>query len=117
MMLPPDEFDNADFKPYAVPRGTCPRCGSNDIRHLIIGLPAGPEPVNSTPGVGRLGGLRSPRTRPRVQPLRVSMDRESTGVRRPAAAAAAAGIPGATQAAHPPMTVANPPRAPIRHTF
>ncbi len=41
MMLPPDEFDHADFKPYHVPRGTCPRCGSNDIRHLIIGLPAG----------------------------------------------------------------------------
>lgn len=49
MMLPPDEFDHADFKRYHVPRGTCPRCGSNDIRHLIIGLPAGPEPVNSTP--------------------------------------------------------------------
>jgi len=66
-------------------------------------------------GLGDLVAGKTPRTRPRVQPMRVSMDRESTGVRRPAAAAA--GIPGATQAAHAPMTVANPPGAPIRHTF
>ena len=49
MMLPPDDLDAEDFEPYDVPRGSCPRCGSNDIRHLLIGLPAGPEPMNSTP--------------------------------------------------------------------
>ena len=47
MMLPPDDFDADDFEPYDVPRGSCPRCGSNDIRHLVIGLPVGPEPMNS----------------------------------------------------------------------
>lgn len=116
MMLPPDEFDHADFKPYHVPRYLPAvrkqRHPSPDHR-----APGWSRACEQHPGVGRLGGLRSPRTRPRVQTLRVSMDRESTGVRRPAAAAAAAGIPGATQAAHPPMTVTNPPRAPARHTF
>lgn len=49
MMLSPDHLATDDFEPYDVPRGTCPQCGSNDVRHLIIGLPAGPEPMNNTP--------------------------------------------------------------------
>ncbi len=49
MMLPPDELDGQEVEPYDLPRGTCPRCGSGNVRHLIVGLPAGPEPMNSTP--------------------------------------------------------------------
>lgn len=48
-MLTPHDIYAEDFEPYDVPRGSCPRCGSNDIRHLVIGLPTGPEPMNSTP--------------------------------------------------------------------
>jgi hypothetical protein len=49
MMLPPDKFDGHEVVPYDLPRGTCPRCASAEVRHLIIGFPAGPEPMNSTP--------------------------------------------------------------------
>lgn len=49
MLLPPDQLAADESEPYDVPRGTCPRCGSNDVRHLIIGLPAGPEPMSGTP--------------------------------------------------------------------
>ena len=34
---------------YDVPRGTCPACGGSEIRHLVIGLPADPGPLASTP--------------------------------------------------------------------
>lgn len=34
---------------HDVPRGICPRCGSDDVRHLAIGMPAGPEVTSGTP--------------------------------------------------------------------
>ena len=49
MMLPPDEFDEVEIEPYDVPRGVCPRCGSSEVRHIVIGLPAGPEVMEGTP--------------------------------------------------------------------
>lgn len=36
-------------EPYNVPRGTCPRCGSGEVRHHVIGLPAEPEAMDTTP--------------------------------------------------------------------
>jgi hypothetical protein len=38
-----------ELEPYALPRGTCPRCGSGDVRHLMIGMPAHPQSMDSTP--------------------------------------------------------------------
>jgi hypothetical protein len=49
MMSPPDEFAGDAVESYDSPRGTCPRCGGGEVRHLIIGLPAGPEPMSRTP--------------------------------------------------------------------
>ncbi len=46
MMLPPDDLER---EPYDVPRGLCPTCGSDDITHLVIGMPAGPEGVEGDP--------------------------------------------------------------------
>ena len=42
MMLPLDELDGHEVESYDIPRGTCPRCGSVDIRHLLIGRPRRP---------------------------------------------------------------------------
>ena len=36
-------WDDWEDPPYAVPRGSCPRCGSGEIEHLVVGLPAGPD--------------------------------------------------------------------------
>lgn len=56
MMLPLDELDGHEVEPYDIPRSTCPRCGSGDIRRLLIGRPTGPHPMNSTPDwVARVG--------------------------------------------------------------
>lgn len=60
MMLPPDDLDPNDFQPYDIPRGSCPRCQSNDIRHLVIGLPVDPEAMNSTPQWIDWGGCVGP---------------------------------------------------------
>ena len=49
MMAAPGEFGTSDLEPYEVTRGACPRCGGTEVRHLIIGLPAGPEDMESTP--------------------------------------------------------------------
>lgn len=49
MMLPPELCEDVEYPPYDVPRGTCPRCGSADVRHLIIGMPSGPAVMDSTP--------------------------------------------------------------------
>lgn len=48
MVLPLDELDGHEVQSHDIPRGTCPRCGSRDIRHLLIGRPAGLKPMNST---------------------------------------------------------------------
>ena len=48
MLLPP-ELDGHEVAPYSRPRGTCPRCGSGDVNHLVIGMPALPESMDSTP--------------------------------------------------------------------
>lgn len=74
MMLPPDEFDEVEIEPYDVPRGTCPWCGSWEVRHFVVGLPAGPEVMEGDARVGRVGGLCSSRIRPRVPPLRLRLD-------------------------------------------
>lgn len=42
-MMLSGEGDRARSEPYRVPRGTCPKCGSSDVIHLIIGLPMDPE--------------------------------------------------------------------------
>lgn len=39
-MLPPG---GAEQSPYDLPRGTCPTCGSDDVIHLVIGMPSGPD--------------------------------------------------------------------------
>jgi hypothetical protein len=49
MMLPPDDSDDPTQVTYDLPRGTCHRCGGEAIRHLVIGLPAGPAAINMTP--------------------------------------------------------------------
>lgn len=36
-MLPPWDCEPA---PYDCPRGTCPACGSGEVNHLILGMPA-----------------------------------------------------------------------------
>ena len=42
MMLPLNELDGHEVESYDIPRGMCPRCGSGDIRHLLIGRPRRP---------------------------------------------------------------------------
>ena len=50
MMLPPDQWGSGEpTPPYDVPRGTCPRCGSTQVVHLVIGMPASPEELGSGP--------------------------------------------------------------------
>jgi hypothetical protein len=42
--LPPNREELWPGVPYEVPRGTCPRCGSDQVVHMIIGLLAsGPD--------------------------------------------------------------------------
>jgi hypothetical protein len=48
-MFPPSELDRHVIEPYDVPRGTCPRCGSGDVQHLLVGMPAWPESMDRTP--------------------------------------------------------------------
>lgn len=46
MMPPPPELGgrpSAPAAPYSEPRGTCPSCGSEEVTHLIIGMPARPD--------------------------------------------------------------------------
>jgi hypothetical protein len=44
MMLPPDGVGEIlEGAPYDIPRGDCPRCGSTEVIHLVIGMPTGPE--------------------------------------------------------------------------
>ena len=38
-ILPPDMWDRSEPVEYDVPRGTCPRCGTDQIVHLVIGMP------------------------------------------------------------------------------
>ena len=38
-ILPPDRWDVGEPMPYDVPRGTCPRCGTDQVVHLVIGMP------------------------------------------------------------------------------
>ena len=49
MMEPRNEQGDDHVRRYRVPRGKCPRCGGRDVRHLVIGLPAGPASEESTP--------------------------------------------------------------------
>lgn len=49
MMIRPGDEDAGEVTPYDVPRGTCPVCGGSEVRHLVIGLPADPEPMTGTP--------------------------------------------------------------------
>ena len=45
-MLPP-QGNNGET--YDAPRGTCPQCGSPDVVHLVIGMPAAPSEWGSGP--------------------------------------------------------------------
>lgn len=47
MMLPPSEDQVTE--PYDRPRGTCPSCGDQHVRHLVIGYMAGPPATGGTP--------------------------------------------------------------------
>jgi hypothetical protein len=51
-MLPPDRWDRSEpaepFE-YDVPRGTCPRCGTDRVVHLVIGMPAHSDDYGSGP--------------------------------------------------------------------
>jgi ribosomal protein S27AE len=50
MMYPlNDHLDDSSSVPYDIPRGTCPRCGSAEVRHLVIGMPTGPGAFDTTP--------------------------------------------------------------------
>jgi hypothetical protein len=53
MMLPLDVLDGHIVESYDIPRGTCPRCGSGDIRHLLIGRPPQANADPSQPVVPR----------------------------------------------------------------
>jgi hypothetical protein len=48
MMLPPDDWAG-DAVPHDVPRGTCASCGSDEVVHLVIGMPASAEAWGSGP--------------------------------------------------------------------
>lgn len=49
----PDEIDpddtERDVESYDVPRGTCPRCRSRRVTHLLIGDRSGPLPPGAFP--------------------------------------------------------------------
>ena len=47
-------------EPHAVERGTCPRCGSSDVVHLVIGMPASSDDVDSGPAWVRWVGCVHP---------------------------------------------------------
>jgi hypothetical protein len=49
MPITSDAIYGHEIEPYDLPRGTCPECGSGDVRHLMIGMPADPESMDSTP--------------------------------------------------------------------
>jgi hypothetical protein len=48
MLLRSDELDG-QIEPYDLPRGDCPGCGSGDVGHLWIGMPALPGSMDATP--------------------------------------------------------------------
>jgi hypothetical protein len=48
MLLTSDELDR-QVELYDLPRGICPRCGSGDVWHLWIGMPALPGSMDATP--------------------------------------------------------------------
>ena len=49
MSIMSDAVYGRELEPYDLPRGTCPRCGSGDVRHLMIGDPTHPESMDITP--------------------------------------------------------------------
>lgn len=49
-----------DAVPYVVPRGSCPACGSGEVIHLVIGMPANPEAWGSGPDWVRWVGCVHP---------------------------------------------------------
>ena len=48
-MSSPDQPDDLDDFVYGVARGTCPRCGGSEVRHLIIGMPFVAEATDCPP--------------------------------------------------------------------
>lgn len=46
MMLPPGDEPS---EPYTVARGVCPSCGSDEVVHLVIGMPSGPDAGSDDP--------------------------------------------------------------------
>lgn len=51
-MKPPND---PAFPAYDEPRGTCPRCGSASVTHILFGMPT-PDIVESRPQWVALGG-------------------------------------------------------------
>ncbi|KQV78080.1 hypothetical protein ASC64_03625 [Nocardioides sp. Root122] len=47
-------------EPYDAVRGTCPRCGSADVLHLVIGMPAARDDVGGGPDWVRWVGCVHP---------------------------------------------------------
>ena len=54
-ILPPDMWDRGEPVEYDVPRGTCPRCGTDQIVHLVIGMPTSADPRTGPDWVSWVG--------------------------------------------------------------
>ena len=57
MMLPPDDVDRRGVASYEQPRGACPRCRSGNVRHLVTGMPSGPNAGADPDWVARVGSV------------------------------------------------------------
>jgi hypothetical protein len=49
MTLSRDTGPDSEAEAYDVPRGTCPGCGSRQVRHHLIGEPVDPSAMDRTP--------------------------------------------------------------------
>ena len=58
--LPPEARAVEPEEPYATVRGTCPRCGSVEVVHLVIGMPAQTDDVGRGPDWERWVGCVHP---------------------------------------------------------
>ena len=60
MMLPPDGREPLRPARYDVPRGTCPRCGTDQVVHLVIGMPSQSDDARIEPTWATWIGCRHP---------------------------------------------------------
>ena len=54
-ILPPVTGDRNEAVAYEVPRGTCPRCGTDQIVHLVIGMPTSADVMTGPDWVSWVG--------------------------------------------------------------